>query len=544
VKKKIQGSFKKVSLLAMFFVVVVFLSYLSADNFTENRNYFAQAPQLSEILPDQLEVTWTTYPDFNSRTHYQVQLNHALYGSSQQDLNTLVKNLEPGGTYAVSVVTYHEGTVAGVSSPATVLMPPAVPSEIMVYDVGSASFKLIWQQVNSATKYRVYRFPDILLAEVDEPQNKVTLTGLTPGEAFTIFVSAVNSTGESYRSESMLVQLLPPPPAITIIEDEIGPTWFSMKWEPIENAESYTIVINDTDVATLASTTLEYRAEGLPAGTAVGVKIRSQNSSGASETSEQVIVQLLPATPVLAATEVSSYSCTLQWSVANGATYYKVYLNKEWAIFNVPSSINQVVITENVTAGMTATYTVKAGNGTGESEHSVPVLVTFTGSETMRLAGAEQMLNGLLFNPSDRLGISHRGQPLVSIYFPEELGGAELDLEASYLDSLASMPQLRNIKFIAVFTTHRIKLSSMMSRNLIWKKVRDGSIKYSLPGMLPLVKFYDSEGWLQKQARVSMPILTAEEVLKHLPEAIEKSEGLVELYSEERETFNRLHKQN
>ncbi|MDN5280579.1 MAG: hypothetical protein PWR01_4544 [Clostridiales bacterium] len=543
-KKRIQGSLLNSFVLASVMVILGLIGLLDAMDKGDSAIYFATPPQVSDVLPDKMKVSWTNYPDFNDRTHYQVQINHSLYGSSTKITRAELARLEPGGTYDVQVLTYHEGKVVGVSSPTNVLMAAPTPQNVSLYDIGSASFKIIWQQVQTAEKYRVYRFPDILLAEVDEPGNKAEITGLTPGEAFNVFVTAVNKTGESYKSESKLVQLLPPPPILTIIEDDIGPTWFSMKWKAVDNAAEYLIFINDEEVARLASGTLNYRAEGLPVGTAVSAKVRTVNTSGESEDSETIIVQLLPATPILAATDVSSISCTLQWSVANGATYYKVFENNEWCIYNVPSSINQVVVTQNITEGMTATYTVKAGNGTGESEHSLPVVVTFSDSSSVSAAGSEiDFLPDLLRMKNDRLAADLRGMPLISVYFPGELDGPELALEATYLDMLSAQPLLNKIKFIGVFTREAVRLKKSKQKNIVWKVARSKTNeKFRLPGNLPLVKFYDSEGWLRSSLRVSMAIITPEDVFREIPEAFEQNAELIELYREEKEVFNSLHK--
>lgn len=541
-KKRIQGSYQNSVFLAGVFLIVSLIGLLAAAGSRDNEIYFATPPSISNLQPDKMNVEWNIFPQFNHRTHYQVQVNHELYGSSLKITRAALSNLEPGGTYDVSVITYHEGNVAGVSSPTKVLMAPATPKGITLYEIGSASFKIIWQRVNSALKYRVYRFPDILLAEVDEPSNKAEIHGLAAGEAFNVYVAAVNETGESYQSKALKVQLLPPPPTVAIVEDEIGPTWFSMKWSALENAKSYTIYINEEEVAQLASDTFTYRAENLPIGTAVSVKMKAENSSGDSEISEPIIVQLLPATPVLAVTEVSSYSCTLQWSVANGATYYKVYEDKEWCIYNLPSTINQVVITQHVTAGMTATYTIKAGNGTGESEHSSPVVVTYLSADSLAIQNfAADSFPGLLYNMNDRLGSNLRGKPMVSVYFPDDLDGAELALEASFLESLSALPQMNPVKFIGVFTHEAARIKAKKRKNMVWKISRGKSSKYELPGHLPLVRFYDSQGWLRRAARVSMAIMTPEDVLRELPEIFEQNAELTELYREEKEHFNNLH---
>ncbi|MGM0600897.1 MAG: fibronectin type III domain-containing protein, partial [Candidatus Rifleibacteriota bacterium] len=516
---------------------------LEAVQRPEADEFFQAAPVISELKPDQMRVDWAVYPEFNSSTHYQVQLNHALYGSSVKVNYNKLYNLQPGGTYDVSVVTYHEGTVAGVSSYTRVIMAPPTPLEINIYDVASASFKVIWQKVPQTEKYRIYRDPDTLLAEVDGSENKALVTGFAPGEIFSIYLTAVNSTGESYPSEKYLVKLLPPSPQIEVIEDEIGPSWFSIKWEAIKGATGYNVFINESQVAELGPGELNYTATGLATGTAVSVKIQTINESSASDISEPVIIQLLPAAPMLVATDIGSYSCTLQWSVANGATYYKVYQDNEWCIYNVPSSINQVVVSQHVTEGMIATYTIKAGNGTGESAHSSPVVVSFVASSTSRSAAlSSNLLPVLLQNKNTRLDSKLHGQAIVTVFFPQNLDETALALEASYLDSLASDSGFGNVKFVGVFTGKVANFKISEKENLVWKKARRNDSRYRLPGSLPLVKFYDSEGWLVKTTRVSMPVLTSEDVIKELPEAFNFDSDFINLYHDEKAVFDKLHK--
>ncbi|MEW6712628.1 MAG: fibronectin type III domain-containing protein [Candidatus Riflebacteria bacterium] len=542
-KNKHTRSILNIFMLGLAISAIVMISLLEAGPVNEkNSEYFNQKPTISNLKPDQFDAAWTTYPQFNDRTHYQVQLNHSLYGSSLKTLNTTVKHLEPGGTYDVALVTYQDGSVVGVSSAVTLLMPPGAPTGVTVYDVASSGFKVIWQQVNSALKYRVYRFPDQLLAEVDEPANKASVTGLNPGERFNIFLTSVNSSGESYPSESQMVQLLPPPPALSIVEQEIGQTWVSIKWNAIENATAYRVIVNEAEVANLASGTLTYRIENLAVGTAVSIKMRAENSQGLSEESEAIIVQLLPATPFLAVTDISSFSCNLQWSIATGSTYYKVFENNDWCIQNLPASNNQFTVSQYVTPGMTATYTIKAGNGTGESEFSNAVVVTFTSSPAIRIEPlASDLLPDLLQANGSRLAEALRGSPLVTVYFPRDLTGPELSLEATWLDRLSSETNLRKVQFMGIFTVGPGGFKAARRHNMNWKTPRNNSDRYYLPGNLPLVRFYDSDGWLRRMTRVSLSILTPEDVFKELPEVFESESDLIQLYQEDKENFETLH---
>lgn len=524
-------------------LIAALIGLLEAGDSGRPGEYLAQAPSVTHLNPESVKLSWNQYPQFNASTHYQVQVNHTLYGSSTKNTWETVKHLEPGGTYYLSIVTYDKGAAVGVSSPTSILMAPAAPADIGIYDLGSASVGLFWQKVDTATGYRVYQASDTLLQELTATQTRVLLTGFQPGSLLNLRVTAINITGESYYSD-ITVQLLPPPPVFTIIENEIGADWFSFKWVPVENALSYQVLINEAVVATLAASINEYKAEGLPPGDTVSLRMTAQNSSGSSQQSEAVIIQLLPAAPFLAMTEVSSFSCTLQWAAANGAAYYKVYENEQWAIFNVPSSINNVTVTENITAGMTATYTVTAVNGTGESAHSNPVVVTYTSdSAIVRNGGDLAKVQATFSQFNDKLPESMCGQPLVWVYFPPELEGPALELEASYFEFLTATPEMSSVRFIGVFNSDITKVKVAQRPNLSWKKL-PASRRLAMPGHLPMVRFYGPDGMLRRMIRISMAIMSPYDVYKEIPEVIEKSDGtMLQLYQESRDRFENLHQQ-
>ncbi len=539
--RTIQGSFFRGAGLVVLAVISLF-SLLEAGLDAGRNDYFNQLPRISHLSSTSLKVEWSLYPQFNKTTNYQVQLNNALYGFSTKETSKTLVNLEPGGSYRVAVVTYNEGTVAGVSSYALVLMRPSVPTSLAAGLIGTASCELSWMPVNTATAYRIYESPDKLLAEVEASVTRKLLTGLPPGAIMNFRVSAVNTTGESELSPEIKVQLLPVGPVVSIIENQIGSTWFSIRWQPVKNAIGYKILVNDAEVATAPADVSEYRVEGLPAGTAVAVKMTAVNQSGTSETSEPIIIQLAPSIPLLALTQVSSYSCTLQWSVANGASYYKVYLNKSFAVMNVPATINNVTLTEHITAGTTATYTVAAANDTGESEQSNAVVVTFTNnSAIVREAGDLEGVQASLYQFSDqRLPDNMHGKPVVWVCFPPELAGPELALEVSYLDYLTRSPEMANVRFIGVFTRETVKLKRLRRANLVWKKASAGN-DVKIPGPLPMVRFYGPDGRLRGSTRIPMAILGPDEIYRELPESVERNEAMLQLYQENQERFDALH---
>lgn len=539
--RKIQVPFIR-GLCLVVFAVISFFSLLEAGLKAGRSEYFNQLPRITHQDSASLKVEWSLYPEFNKSTHYQVQLNNALYGSSTKETSKNLTRLQPGGTYRIAVVTYDKGSAIGVSSATTVLMAPPTPTGISTWQIGTDSVGLIWQAVNSASKYRIYQNPDKLLLETDASETKAFLSGFTPGSLLSLRISAVNATGESFFSDIFKVQLLPVGPIVSFVENQIGATWFAISWLKVTNAIGYKIIVNDEIVASVSADLTEYRVDGLQAGTTLSVKMTAVNSSGVSETSEPIIIQLIPATPVLAVAQVSSYSCTLQWSVANGATYYKVYLDKSYAVMNVPSTINTVTLTEHITAGTVANYTVKAANGTGESDHSNLVVVNFTASSARIIeAGDMETVQASLYQFNDQqMPESLRGKPLVWVYFPPELSGPELALEVSFFDSFTRLAEMSGVRFVGVFTREIVKLKSLKRANLSWKRATVGN-DIRIPGQLPMVRFYGPDGLLRNCIRIPMAILSPDEIYKELPECIEKQEEMQFLYQETQERFDSLH---
>ena len=542
-KKPVLNRLNTSLLLFLFMIGIIALSgsILMAEN-NEDETYFNQKPVITKLSNKSIEVRWDHYPSSDQSTHYQVMLDHVYYGHSTQNTKEICNNMTPGSKVEVRVVTFHKGDFKGISTLTEILMPTN-PPDFLTYDIATTSFGILWSGINTATSYNIYNNNNLIASKTESgTENKMLLTGFEPGETLNISMTAVNPGGESPKSEVKVVQLLPVASlTMTIPNNSITSTSFKIKWTKQAYASGYRILINDESFATVDSNTDEYTVSGLNAGTTVSVKIAVMNSAGEDATTESIIVQLKPDAPILTATEISSYSCTLTWSVANGANNYKIFENGDNAIYNVPSTITNVTITENVIPGATFHYKVRAVNDIGESEDSNVVEVTFlpstSGSESTEPttpAAAPIFTNRVLsssFNiPNARLSDSLKEKMVIAVYFPEDLSGAELELEEEYLESLAETPEMSNIRFYAIFTNETVKRDKI-PENVKFKKAKP-SDKLVIPGKIPVVRFYAIGGILRSEILISIPIMTVMDVYKALPEAMEKRSSLTHLYHE------------
>ena len=544
-KFKILGSTISPIFSFLFLVgLIVFAgTILQAEEDPEVTKYFKTGPTVQKLSNSSIEVSWNQFPNANASTHYQVMLNHTYYGSSTKGLKQICKFMIPSSEVSVNVVTFHNGEFCGLSSATTILMPPPVPTGILVTNVATSSFEILWDKVETATSYKIYD-SDKLLAQKAESgtNNRLTISNLTEGSYLNVSMTAINNGGESQKSEVIPVQLLPIASMTMVIPNSsITSTSFKVKWTKQEYAKGYKILVNDEIVGETDAKTLEYEVKGLDAGTTVSVKVAIANDAGISATADGIIVQLKPDAPILTVTEISSYSCTLTWSVANGANNYKIFVNGENAIYNVPSTITNVTLTEGVNEGQTYKYMVRAVNDIGESEDSNVVEVTYqAGSNSSTDSTNASASAPLLYNrgmstsiniPTPAIKGKLLGKNIVVVYFPEKLKGAELGLEVEYLEMLAATPEMSEVKFFGIFVNNSIKTLKNLP-NLKWKKASPKD-KITIPGKLPVVRFYSVEGVLRDQIRISIPIMTTTDIYKALPEAAEDKGSFMDLYHEQ-----------
>ncbi|RCK79473.1 MAG: fibronectin type III domain-containing protein [Candidatus Ozemobacter sibiricus] len=362
-------------------------------------------PTISQITPSGFRVSWIPYAQFSPRTHYQVQIDHALYGSSLFGTTTQVEGQSPGTTVAVSVVTFHDGHVIGVSSTTTVLLGPAAPAPVYATEITSSTFRLTWRPVPTADHYRIYLFPEQLLQTVPASVTSLVLGPFTPGASLTVTVVAVNPSSPSAPSDPVWVRLKPPAPRLEVVADEIGTTSFRLRWTVAEGATGYTVYRDGEAVGVTDASTTTFLVASCSPGLVARARVVARNATGESDASNEVAVLLKPARPDRPwATEIATRSFVLNWRLVTGAESFQVFRDGEWHVANVAAPTTSVRLSSGLNPGDTVSMTVKARNATGDSEPSEPVVVTLLGgggASSPRFLALIENLN----LPSGRLGL-------------------------------------------------------------------------------------------------------------------------------------------
>ncbi len=329
-----------------------------------------EPPRISHLEANSFWAHLTPPADFDGTTHYQLNINGALYGGSTLWPDIHVKGVEPGRVGYVKAVVYQRGMLLGVSTATVVLTPPAAALGVAAFDVGTASFRLRWNAVDTALGYKVFRDLDFLVADVPASPTWTIIGGLMAGQTYGFSVKAYNSSGDGLRSDSITVTMKPLP-VINLRATDIGTSAFTLAWDPVFGAASYAIEVQSALIATVPHTVTEYRIGSQTAGATSTVRLFAINAGGTSSPSLPLAVLLRPPAPLRPwATEVSSHSFVLNWTPVPDVTRYRVYRDYGWCVANVPASQTAVRCGTWVNPGELATMTVLAVNSSGDSDHS------------------------------------------------------------------------------------------------------------------------------------------------------------------------------
>jgi hypothetical protein len=193
------------------------------------------------------------------------------------------------GWYAQAAFGADDLVLSGPDSTSTVPVPPAdlAPSETT-----SHSVRLTWTGSPGASRYRIYQ-DGALRATTAGSEPSVVVTGLAPGSSHTYTVSALDTAGESARSESVTANLMPaqdtPPYAPRSVVATIpapGQVWLA--WEAVQTAgDGYHVYRDGVRIAW--SHGPAYLVTNVPAG-AHTFEVSALNSAGESARSHPVTV--------------------------------------------------------------------------------------------------------------------------------------------------------------------------------------------------------------------------------------------------------------
>lgn len=292
---------------------------------------------------------------------------------------------------------------------------PSVPSILSASQRTTTSFKLNWLGVSGALYYNVYVNDAKIFGNAVDTE--VVIPSLSPGVTYEVEVTALNSLGESAKSDALLVTTLPNVPtqptglvASNIVSDE-----FQLDWIASVGADSYNVYLNGV-LEESGVTGLTVTLSGLSSSTLYTVVVRGVNDGGESIASPSIDVTTLPAVPPipvnLSFSNPTTSQVDLDWDDSFAATGYNIYQDN--VIIQASHPVSDYILT-GLSPGTSYDIEVSAENVAGESDRS-DILEILT-----------------IPAPPDNLAASNIGDDSLDIEWDVSTGATSYDL---YIDDL------------------------------------------------------------------------------------------------------------
>ncbi|MBV6717220.1 fibronectin type III domain-containing protein [Paenibacillus chitinolyticus] len=273
----------------------------------------------------------------------------------------------------------------GQSDPSTrlkVLTYPEAPGSIKIQNAGTStsSATVSFEKVTSALEYKIEvkntGGQSIYEATVTENVYQ-PIRNLTPGSQYTVYVSAVNASGEGAKSNVGYLTLPDIPGQLRSIE--FFTNALRLSWQAVQSSESYHLYRDALE--TYSGDHLQHMDTGLEAGTRYEYQVSAQNSNGEGEKSPVVSAITLPqAVENLRVTSVGNHEIGVSWDGVKGANQY--LLMKNGVDAGTVTADTYSFKFDQLNSGSLYTITVIAGNESGQSKESNLTLMTIPSAVT------------------------------------------------------------------------------------------------------------------------------------------------------------------
>jgi len=197
----------------------------------------------------------------------------------------LVSGLTANTCYQFQVSSYNaEEALNGTAMPLStqVTTPPAKPLGLAGVSSSADSIDWNWDDVVSATAYKIYQASDnALLNTVNPAVSAWHQTGLTPNKQYKVYVKASNANGDSPASASSSVYTLANKPSDLTNSDHAS-TQTTVSWSANGNPAGTEYYVENTTKGTNSDwiTTTNWTSTGLACSQHYDIKVKARNTDG------------------------------------------------------------------------------------------------------------------------------------------------------------------------------------------------------------------------------------------------------------------------
>ncbi|MDR3543272.1 MAG: fibronectin type III domain-containing protein [Desulfosporosinus sp.] len=257
----------------------------------------------------------------------------------------------------------------------TLLLPS--PKGLQDSNITTNSLDLSWQVSSGATSYVIFQNGNQIETTTGTTYH---ISNLNPNTTYSFQIAAVNNAGQSPLSNTVNATTLGVPPIgpTGLSVGNITNTSFTLYWIKQSDAVSYNVYMDGT----LAGNVLQppiynpsFDVSNLTNGSTHSMTVTAVNQWGESTASQPLTVTLVPGPPTLQASNITTSSLDLSWSVSSGATSYVIFQNGNQIETTTGTSYPVINLTPNTTYG----FQIAAINNAGQSPLSNTVNATTQG---------------------------------------------------------------------------------------------------------------------------------------------------------------------
>jgi len=309
------------------------------------------APTVS-IGNGQIVVNWTAVEGALSYEIWQGMSNYPAYAikigdEESESLSKTISGLNNGNTYyfwlkAKNNVGTSDFSPAISAKPIGNIAPPTITA-------ANGQLSVSWTIITGADQYEVFYGTGVnppQIASHTITTTTATITGLTNGTIYNVWVRGKNSTGNGTMSSAVSAK---PIANMGLFSVTPGEKQCSLSWSAVAGADQYEIYHNTNNsipiIPTQTVTSTTATITGLTNGRTYYIWVKPKNAHGAGTASTSTYSLPLVA-PGSLTVSAANQQITISWAEASGATSYEVYYSTNATI---PTSSSATVTTTNRT---------------------------------------------------------------------------------------------------------------------------------------------------------------------------------------------------
>jgi hypothetical protein len=336
-----------------------------------------QAPALPSVSTGngQLTVAWAAVEGAMSYEVWAGTTNNSASSAKNgadvtTSLSATINGLTNGTTYYVWVKAKNNIGTSGFSPAAS--GKPIANASAPTLSAGNGQFVVNWSVIAGADQYEVFCGTGInppQTASQTVTATTATVSGLTNGTTYNVWVRGKNSTGTGAMSSAVSGRPIGNMGTVTPVS---GNGQITVSWSAVAGADQYEVYYNTSNSMPSSPsqtvTTTTATISSLSNGTTYYVWIKPVNANGAGNANTAVSGTPM-ATPGALTISAGNQQITVSWAAVPGANSYEVYYSTTTTIPALPTDtvtgLNKTIT--GLSNGINYNFWVKAVNTNGTS---------------------------------------------------------------------------------------------------------------------------------------------------------------------------------